>query len=95
MGTTPLEHWKRARLTGIETEGELAGEIVCPMIYLWKLNRSNMRIVGRYKLPHDTEVFVDRTATNAQGEELVHVRKVDHKAIHGWVTSRFIIYEDA
>ena len=93
MGTKPLEHWRHAKLTGIETEGELKGTVVCPIIYLWKLNRSNLRIDPRYKLPHDTEVLIDRTATNTQGENLVHVRKVDHKAIHGWVTERFINYD--
>lgn len=83
-----------AKLTGIETEGELAGQVVCEKIYLWRItNRDRMREYARYNLPHDTEVIVDRETTNVLEEHLYHVRKADHRSIHGWVTERFVLFD--
>lgn len=83
---------KTAKLTGIETEGELAGEVVCPTIFLWKLNRQGERVRVRSKLPHDTAVTVDKTTTNGMGNVLFHIRKADSRGVHGWVTERFLIF---
>ena len=81
---------KIATLTGIETEGDLAGEIVCEEIFLWKLARkTGERVRVRFKLPHGTKVKVDKTTTNGAGTVLYHIRG---EGKHGWVTERFLIF---
>jgi len=80
---------QKATLNGIESEGPLTGEIVCPEIFLWKLNRMGFRVRPKAKLSHGTAVTVDKTTENDAGEILFHVRG---PSCEGWVTGRFLDY---
>ena len=81
---------KHATLTGVETEGVLAGQVVCHKIHLWKINKiTQFRERPCGELPHGAEVTVDKITSNTSGQILFHVRGSGE---HGWVSGRFLSY---
>lgn len=85
---------KLAHMTGIETEGELAGEIVCPIIYLWKLAAGGIRAHGRGKIEHGAAVRVEKQCTSIMGEVLYRVRSKEKPRLSGWVTAAFVEFDN-
>jgi len=81
---------REARLTGIETEGDLAGELVCPQIYLWKINPEGKKTDAMYKVAHDTEILVEKKKVAPIGDTFYYVRCKEVRHVRGWVTERFI-----
>lgn len=79
------------RMTGIETQGDLAGEIVCPIINLWKVNDAGDRHRLSARIPHDTPVFSDRYKYDATSTKMIFVVQKGKSRIRGWVTERFFI----
>jgi hypothetical protein len=77
-----------ATLTGIETEGELAGELVAPEIFVWKINTSGRRYAVNGKIPHGTKVKVSSRAETDVDGLLYYVRQ--NRGPKGWVTARFV-----
>lgn len=86
---------RSARMTGIETQGELAGEIVCPIIYLWNLAAGGVRANASGKIEHNAEVWVERKCTSTLGEVLYKVRSKERPRLRGWVTELFVNFENA
>ena len=82
-----------ATMTGMETEGLDAGEIVCPIINLWVLGRDGIKIKVRAKIPHGAPVTINKKV-EAAGSVFYYVRSVHLPPRRGWVTERFVILEE-
>lgn len=78
-------------MTGIETEGELAGEIVCPEINLWAISKKGARVAAIRKFPHGHPVFILGERQGPGGETLYYVRDRKYMGKKGWATARFVI----
>jgi len=81
---------KEASLTGVETEGPLAGELVCPEIYLWKIDSVGRKTSPLYKVKNGTEILVEKRKEAPIGDIYYYVRCKDVRHVRGWVTERFI-----
>jgi len=85
---------KRAKVTGIETEGPSAGQLVCPEINLWRIDSLGVRKKRQSRIKHDEVVLVYEETSGPGGEKLYFVRHLVSGNIRGWVTARFLIFEE-
>lgn len=89
----PYHKRRTATLSGVEIEGELAGQLVCPVIYLWNLGRDGHRSSPLRNLLHETVVWVEAECRNSSGELLYRVRDKGDRKKWGWVTDRFVKFD--
>ncbi len=82
-------------MTGRETEGDLAGEIVCPKIVLWALDkRTNRRNKVLGHIRHDTKVNILDECKGPAEEVLYLVQSQERRKTEGWVTERFVLLDE-
>lgn len=89
---------RTARTTGIETEGPSAGQLVVGTpdhpINLWAVDGNGIRKRRCSQIHHDQEVKVRERMTGPGGEVLYLIVSTAHAGIRGWVTERFLVFED-
>lgn len=92
MKRTRFRKTRKAHLTGIETEGDLAGEVVCPFIYVWKINNEGRRykMVGR--IPHGAAVWITSSGETPIDGIVYYVHQTGGGP-KGWVTGRFVDFD--
>lgn len=78
-------------MTGIETQGDSAGELVCPTINLWKINPYNGQYTYcRGRIDHGERVEILKEREGPADSHLLFVHGLDKTRLRGWVLDRFV-----